>query len=108
MRPVLLVALVCGAVIGYVDSRPTWDDTGVTVGVIALVCGLLGAVAPDRPWLWAVAVGGWVPAFDWLCNGNLESLAAVGVAFVAAYVGMAVGLGVRAGPESDRPAGRAG
>ncbi len=34
--PVLLfIAVLIGMTIGWVDSRPNWDDTGVTVGAYA-------------------------------------------------------------------------
>jgi hypothetical protein len=31
------VGLLAGALVGYVDSRPTWDDTGITAGAVFLV-----------------------------------------------------------------------
>jgi hypothetical protein len=57
----LAVALSLGAAIAYVDSRPRWDDTGITAAALVLCSGILGAVGPSRPWLWALAVGLWIP-----------------------------------------------
>jgi len=37
-----VVALGVGGMIAYVDSRPTWDDTGVTAAAIFGSCFLLG------------------------------------------------------------------
>lgn len=50
----LVVALSLGAFIAYVDSRPTWDDTGVTAGVILIVSGMLGLAQPPA---WVLALG---------------------------------------------------
>ncbi len=60
-KAVLAIALAVGGLIGYIDSRPNWDDTGVTAAAIFVVCGTLGAAGPSRPWLWALAVGMWIP-----------------------------------------------
>jgi len=57
----LVVALGLGFFITWVDSRPNWDDTGVTALAIFLCCCLLGAIESSRPWLWALAVGMWIP-----------------------------------------------
>src|SRR5689334_18066823 len=35
MQKILLaIAVIAGLFYAYVDSRPTWDDTGITVGII--------------------------------------------------------------------------
>src|SRR5437763_402953 len=98
MRPLLwLAALAGGAGIAYVDSRPGWDDTGVSAAAILALSGLLGMVSPDRPWLWAVLVGAWVPVVG-LAAGNLGSLLALAIAFAGAYLGATVGGLVRIHP----------
>jgi hypothetical protein len=53
----LLVAAAIGLVIAYVDSRPNWDDTGITAFALFASAGLLGFIAPRRPWLTGIAVG---------------------------------------------------
>ena len=40
-----------------VDSRPGWDDTGITAGLILLACAGLGMAMPERAWLWALLGG---------------------------------------------------
>ncbi|MBA3946902.1 MAG: hypothetical protein H0X37_20360 [Herpetosiphonaceae bacterium] len=83
----VLVALVAGSLIGWMDTRPTWDDTGITVGMIVIACLLLGAARPHRAWVWALLVGGWVPALNILFHHNYGSVAALAFAFAGAYVG---------------------
>lgn len=85
-----VAALACGAGIAYVDSRPTWDDTGVTAAAVLAVSGLLGLASPRRAWLWALAVGAWVPAWGIANSGNYGSLLALAFAFAGAYAGAGV------------------
>lgn len=84
---VLLCGVGLGVAIGFIDSRPSWDDTGVTAGALLLVTLLLGAVAPQRPWATALAVGIWIPLFGIVGRGNYGSLLALAFAFVGAYAG---------------------
>jgi hypothetical protein len=89
-RWLLCGAIVCGLLLSYVDSRPTWDDTGITAGVVLLLCGLLGLLAPRRPWMWALAVGSWIPLLEIVSTHTYTSLLALLIAFVGAYAGMGV------------------
>jgi hypothetical protein len=89
MFKILLPVAVClGLLIAYVDSRPNWDDTGITALALLLSCGVLGALGPDRPWLWALGVGAWIPAYGIASSRNFGSLLALVFAFVGAYAGM--------------------
>ena len=83
-------AIGLGLLIGYIDSRPTWDDTGVTVGLLLIGTGVLGLLGPGRPWLLALCVGIWVPLFGLTHGPNYGSLIALVVALVGAYGGTAV------------------
>jgi hypothetical protein len=92
-RGLLVVAIACGIAIAYVDSRPTWDDTGVTAGAMMLVAGILGLLGPRRPWLWAFLVGIGIPAYAIARAPSLGSLAMLLVLLfplVGAYAGVAV------------------
>lgn len=86
----LMFALAAGGLITYVDSRPGWDDTGVTAFAILAVCGVLGLVGPKRPWLWAIAVGVWIPLLGIAVTHNYGSVLALLIAFAGAYAGMAI------------------
>ncbi len=88
---VIALALVAGCAIGWIDSRPTWDDTGVTVGAIVLGAGLLALVRPRAWWAVALAIGLPVPAFDLVLRGGLASAVALVFAFAAAAAGMLLG-----------------
>jgi hypothetical protein len=53
----LIAALVFGLLIGWLDTRPQWDDTGITVVAVLLVSLLLGAATPSRPWFHGLVFG---------------------------------------------------
>jgi hypothetical protein len=84
---VLGVAVGLGLIIAWVDSRPTWDDAGITAAAIILVTAILGLILPGWAWLWALAVGGWIPALGIALHGNFGSLLALVIAFAGAYAG---------------------
>ena len=91
MFKVLLPLAVCfGLLIAYVDSRPNWDDAGITAMALLLTCAGFGAIRPDRPWVWALAVGAWIPIFEVPFSRNWGSLLTLVIAFVGAYAGMGV------------------
>jgi hypothetical protein len=60
---VLLLAVGGGLAITWIDTRPGWDDSGVTAGLLLLCSGALALVVPRRVWLIALAVGIWIPLY---------------------------------------------
>jgi uncharacterized membrane protein (DUF441 family) len=94
MQKILLaIAIIAGLFYAYVDSRPTWDDTGITVGVILLTCGILALIGFQRPWLLALAVGLWLPLYEIFTTHAYASIVALIIAFIGAYGGWAVRVG---------------
>lgn len=79
------LALALGFTIAYVDSSPGWDDTGVSAAAVLGSSGLFGLLYPARPWLWALAVGTWIPAFGIVREFNYASLLALVFSFAGAY-----------------------
>lgn len=91
----LVTAVVAGLFFAYVDSRPTWDDTGILAGGILLTCGLISLLGFRRPWLLGLAVGAWIPLIGILITHNFGSVLALIIAFVGAYGGWIFRLGIR-------------
>lgn len=85
--PMLLLAIALGLLIAWVDSRPSWDDSGITAGMVFLTAALFGALRPAKAWVWALAVGIWIPLFGIMLHQNFGSLLALAVAFLGAYAG---------------------
>jgi len=45
-----VLLLAAGTAIAWVDTRPSWDDAGVTAGAVA-VAAVLGGLSRMSPWL---------------------------------------------------------
>jgi hypothetical protein len=85
-----LLALVTGAIglsLGYLDSRPSWDDTGITAALLLLSSAMAAGVSGRKPWLWALLTGIWIPVFGIWGPAGLASLAALGVSTFGAFGG---------------------
>lgn len=91
----LVIATLSGLFFAYVDSRPTWDDTGILAGAILLACGLIALIGYQRPWLLALAVGIWIPLYGIFVAHNSGSIIALIFAFAGAYTGWAIRIGIR-------------
>lgn len=81
------VGLVVGLLLGYVDSRPTWDDTGVTA--VAVFCGaaLIVSVRPALFWLTGLAVGLPILVMNVVLNANYGSTMAVVIGLIGSVAG---------------------
>ncbi len=97
----LSIALLAGLFSAYVDSRPTWDDTGILAGGLLLISGLLTLLGHRKPWLIALAVGLWIPLHDIYLTHDFLLLIVLLFPLVGAYGGWAVRLGIR---KTFRPA----
>ena len=89
------LALLAGLFSVFVDSRPTWDDTGVLVFGILLAAGLIGLFTRRQPWLFGLAVGVWIPLYEIIAHHHAGSLIALGFALLGVYAGWALGQGFR-------------
>jgi hypothetical protein len=83
----IIIALGLGVCIGWIDSRPSWNDTGITAIIVFGVTALLGLTFPKRAWIWAILISIWIPIWNILLRSNYESLIAVAIALVGAYGG---------------------
>ncbi|MFN2519703.1 MAG: hypothetical protein ABR525_01515 [Candidatus Limnocylindria bacterium] len=101
-REIALVPLaaLAGLGVAYIDSRPTWDDTGITAGVLLIAAAASAAVAGRRPWLWALLVGVWTPAFEIALSHQLGSLVALVFAAAGAAGGHATARALRTAPSA--------
>jgi hypothetical protein len=83
----LFSAVALGNLIGWIDSRPTWDDAGITVAMVLGAASVLGFAGPDRAWLWALAVSIWVPLWNIVVHASYASVVALVIAVTGAYMG---------------------
>jgi hypothetical protein len=80
-----LVASLIGLGLGYLDSRPSWDDTGITAALLLLTAGTVAGISGRRPWLWALLIGIWIPLLEVRGAAGLASLAALAVSTLGAF-----------------------
>ena len=83
--------LAVGCAIGFVDSRPTWDDTGITAGSIFLASLVVSAARPRSAWLTGLLIGVPVLAFNVILHGSFASAIAVVIGLVGAGAGYLIG-----------------
>ena len=91
----LMIAVLAGLFSAYVDSLPTWDDTGILAGGLLLISGLLTLLGHRKPWLIALAVGAWIPLHDIYLSHDFRLLLVLLFPLVGAYGGWVVRLGIR-------------
>jgi hypothetical protein len=92
----LVVAVAMGLAIAWMDSRPHWDDSGISAGALLLSAGVLGVIGPRRPWLWALAIGIWIPLYlivgritsDRFTLGTMSYVIILAFPMAGAYAGM--------------------
>lgn len=91
----LVAAVVFGLLVTYIDSRPTWDDTGITVIALLIGSGIVGLLAQKRPWIFALAIGVWLPIWYMLTKHDMSMLIVLAFPFIGVYAGWLLHLGFR-------------
>jgi hypothetical protein len=81
------IAIACGVAIAWIDTRPHWDDSGVTAGLLLLSGAVLGAFAARRVWLLALCIGVWLPLYYFATNHRFDTFFILGFPLAGAYVG---------------------
>jgi hypothetical protein len=94
-KVLLIVAVLCGLFLTYVDASPNWDDTGVIAISLLISAGLITVLGHPRPWLIALAAGLWIPLRYIFLNQDFSMLLVLLFPLIGAYAGWAVRLGVR-------------
>ena len=90
-------ALAGGIGIALVDSRPDFDDTGITAVGLLVAGALAAALDGRRPLLWAVLVRSWIPLLEIPAARSSAPLAALVFAGIGAVVGRLAARAVKAG-----------
>ena len=91
----LVAAVIFGLFVAYVDSRPNWNDAGITVFALLIGSGIIGLLAEKRPWLYALAIGLWLPLWYIITTHNMSMIIILAFPIVGVYVGWALHLGFR-------------
>ncbi|MGC2638951.1 MAG: permease prefix domain 1-containing protein [Acidobacteriaceae bacterium] len=91
----LAPAVLVGLSIAWIDSRPHWDDSGITAGMLVIGSGLLGLAMTRRAWMIALAVGVWIPLDLIFHAAKFGSAAASLLILLFPLAGAYAGMGVR-------------
>jgi hypothetical protein len=91
----LVIAVLGGLGIAWLDASPGWDDTGITAGLLLLVACVAAGTSGRRPWLWAILVGLPTPFVELVGGGDPAALAALAFAAAGAAAGFVVARGIR-------------
>ncbi len=98
MQKILLViGLLTGLFLAYLDALPRWDDAGLLAGGLLLSGGLLALLGYRRPWLLAPAIGLWIPLHDIYLTHDFRMLIVLLFPLVGAYTGWALRRGIQQG-----------
>ena len=86
----VILATALGMTIAWIDSRPNWDDAGISVFMVLLAGLLCGYLASQKPWVIALAVSLWIPLFSIISTQNYGAFLALIPGFIGAYAGWLV------------------
>jgi hypothetical protein len=86
-RVLLAAAAAAGLLVTYVDSRPNWDDTGITVFALLFLSGIIGLFVRLRPWLFGLAIGIWLPLGAIILTHDLRFLGVLVFPMAGVYAG---------------------
>jgi len=90
----LVTGAVAGILLAYVDSLPTWDDTGVLVGCLLFASSLLTPLGCPRAWLLGLVVGVWIPLHAVYLGHDMRLFLVLLFPLLGAYAGWLVRLGI--------------
>jgi hypothetical protein len=89
-RGLLVIGGAFGLVLGWVDSTPGWDDSGLSAASVLLLAMLLGVIDRSRPWVWGLCAGFGIPLWGIALHQNYGSLLGLIFALAGACAGASV------------------
>ncbi len=86
-KALLIIAAFIGIMIAYIDSRPTWDDAGITAGALLLGAAVVGLFIRRHPWLYGISIGMWIPLVQIYHSHDFRILVILLIPLIGAYAG---------------------
>ena len=83
----LISTAITGLAIAWIDARPNWDDTGISVLMIFVTATIFGYFTSQKPWQTALTISIWIPLYGIASTQNWGSLLAFIPGFAGAYLG---------------------
>jgi hypothetical protein len=94
-KTLLALAIFCGIFLAFVDSRPGWNNMGITAGGLLITAALITGLGHPRPWLIGLAIGLWIPLYHILQSQTYMMLLILVIPLVGAYAGWVIRIGSR-------------
>jgi hypothetical protein len=96
MNKILLaLAIFCGVLLAYVESRPASGDMGITAGGLLITAAVIPLLGHPRPWLIGLAIGAWIPLYHIYQSQSYLMLLILVIPLVGAYAGWVIRIGSR-------------
>ncbi len=70
----LLVSILMGLVIYWVNTLPNWDDAGIIATSIVLTSAVISYFYKTIPLVWGLAISCWIPVFGIIKTGDYKML----------------------------------
>ena len=86
----IVIALLAGSIIGWVDTRPHWNDTGITIGLIFISSFILGLFAGRNAWILALIIGLCITSLNYLVSGRFDSAVSILISLAGVYGGVSL------------------
>jgi hypothetical protein len=83
----LAIAILSGLLIAWIDSRPGWDDSGITATLLVLASGLISYFYKSKPIVWGLAVSCWIPILGIVKSNDFTLLLILIFGFPGAFGG---------------------
>lgn len=83
----LIIAILCGLIIAWIDSRPNWDDAGIIATLIVIIAGLISYFYKTKPIVWGLAVSCWIPVFGIIKSSDYSLLIIIIFGIIGAFLG---------------------
>jgi hypothetical protein len=92
LRFVLLcaIAVITGLLIGWIDTSPGWDDTGITVAMIFISAFFIGLFSKNGAWIFALIIGFLITYMNYFISRSFDSAASFIIAFAGVYGGVSL------------------
>ena len=89
-KALLAAAAAAGLLIAWVDTRPGWDDAGITVFALFLSAAIIGLFVRRWAWLFGLAVGIWLSLWEILVTGDPLFLVLLAFPMAGVHAGWAL------------------
>jgi hypothetical protein len=86
----IIISIIIGIFIGWIDSSPHWNDTGITIGLILVTSFILGLLSKNKIWLLALIIGMCITSLNFIVSYKIDSSVSILFSLFGAYSGVSL------------------